>query len=521
MKEIGIHAIIDILRGLNNSITISRLASDLPVSKSTLDRCNRDNRWPRALIISDIKNVINKYRDLYFDCKDELIAGEILNLLMVQGYPYEIYKNTYSENGYDAFLSELLNDAYINSQQTSEQTDKNILSDIRDDAGEKAEDITIAEDKETLSQGLNHIQETLSGVKFKKYLSTNWLYLFFWIIFFVATSLALKLNNTSISGVYSFILSLNPVLYTLLSLVLAVSIVLAGRLVDTPIALKRYEQRTSKTISRSDRNKMERISLYGDDKKIVYGEGRFNCNKEHVIFAAFCNITSCMWAISIYLYLNTLNNVNTILDESDMNICLSVILILSILVTFIYNYFEQNIPYPEGIQVLSENPDTYIQNRANVVFNNIYLIFVLFFCFSAYVILVYYSLFSGSSKTDSLDFSFILVLISAYLFLWFSSVSPYAVYFGATSAGNFAIIPPMLVVFSLIYAFFNFSYNHNMIVLIVLSIMILLSWGIILYRQNSRKAHGHNKAYKSSMLASLIIIVTVLVIIITEILVIS
>jgi hypothetical protein len=142
-----------------------------------------------------------------------------------------------------------------------------------------------------------------------------------------------------------------------------------------------------------------------------------------------------------------------------------------------------------------------------------YFIFTLFFILSSYVILLFNTFLIEKSSSGSLDYSYILTIITAYLFLWFSSVSPYAIYFNATSTGNFVAGPLMLIAFSIIYSTQNYSFGAGTIATIFISILILLSWAVLLRMQYTQKTHKKNSAYNSSMLASIVIISSFLLII--------
>lgn len=506
MNEVGISAIIYVLRGLNNSITITRIVADLPISKSTLDRSNKDNKWPRALIISDVKNLINKYRDMYFEGQDELISREIINLLMIGNYSFEKYRDLYDTNGYDSFVNTLLNDAYTYSQVPIVEKKVNIVPEYN----HESEKVTSFPEQDSLEQDSF---DTFNLTGKNRYLSLNWLYLFFWGSVVISLILFSGINKISITDVFSFILSVHPLIFMIFSVLLGISTVIAGRYIDTPVAIKRYEARTSTTVRRSEKQRMEYISLYGDDNALIKGEGRFNCNRHHMIFAAFCNITSGMWAVSLFLYLNSLEHIDILLKAPYIKGCLTIAFIVALTVTFLYNYFEQNLPYPEDLHALSESPDTYIQNRANVIFNNMHLIYTLFFILSSYVIMIFNTFLFAKPSDGALDYSFILTIITAYLFLWFSSVSPYAIYFNATSTGNFVAGPLMLIVFSIFYSIKNYGFGIGTIATIFISLLILLTWTVLLHRQYTQKTYKKNNAYNSSMLASIAMISSFLMII--------
>ena len=501
MNELGIHAIIDVLRGLNNSITMTRIVADLPISKSTLDRSNKDNKWPRALIISDVKNLINKYRDMYFEGQDELISREIINLLMIGNYTYEKYRYIYDNNGYDSFVNTLLNDAYTYSQVPIVEKKVNIVPEY----SHESEKVTSFPEQDSF--------DTFNLTGKNRYLSLNWLYLFLWGSAIIALILFFGINKISITDIFSFMLSVHPLIFMIFSVLLGISTVIAGRYIDTPVAIKRYEARTGKAVRRSEKQRMEYISLYGDDNALIKGEGRFNCNRHHMIFAAFCNITSGMWAVSLFLYLNSLEHIDILLKAPYIKGCLTIAFIVSLTITFLYNYFEQNLPYPQNLHALSENPDTYIQNRANVIFYNLYLIYTLFFVLFSYVIMIFNTFLFAKPSDGALDYSFILIIITAYLFLWFSSVSPYAIYFNATSTGNFVAGPLMLIVLSIFYSIKNYGFGTGTIATIFISLLILLTWGVLLHRQYTQKTHKTNSAYNSSMLASIVMISSFLTVI--------
>ena len=153
---------------------------------------------------------------------------------MIGNYSYEKYRDLYNNNGYDTFVNTLLNDAYTYSQVPTVEKKSNIDPEYHPES----------EKDTSFSEPDSFGTFNLTGKN--RYLSLNWLYLFFWGGVVISLILFFGINKISITDVFSFMLSVHPLIFMLFSVLLGISAVIAERYIDTPVAIKRYEARTDR-----------------------------------------------------------------------------------------------------------------------------------------------------------------------------------------------------------------------------------------------------------------------------------
>ncbi len=512
MQELNIDTIIKILRSLNNQITVVRLSSDLDVSPSTIARC-KSGKWPHSITLSALCKTFELYKKDFFENDPEKECAEILRILLAMDISTDKYEYIIRKEGYESFISSLVNDAYSHRAfDANISTDNNVdLVDISDDA------ILSDPTEKEISAYFTNVDYSNS---FISYWNTNWFYLFLWSIALIIFALIMNIQEISLLELYTKILSMDSLSFFSITFMLAISRNLVGRYIDTPIAVKKFQKRTGKT--NISPQSIVYISKYGSDSEIVPGEGRFNCEKNHLRYALFCNITSNMCAVSFFLSFKSLVTISPSYvtpPPTNFNFFLIITLILSFICAFVSNYYEQTSGYPTYLSSLQENQDNYRQDRIHVIFNNLYLIFNLFFCFSSLIYLAYCFTINSADKIDIRP-SYIMIIITSYLFFWFASVSPFAIDYNSTCAGAFIVAPLTIISLSIAGLIFCFKSSSMMIVYIIVVLFVLSSWIFTLLLQKKHDTHKLNIAYKKSIFLALTIMIVIVFLIIHQTLVI-
>ena len=123
----------------------------------------------------------------------------------------------------------------------------------------------------------------------------------------------------------------------------------------------------------------------------------------------------------------------------------------------------------------------------------------LFFSFMGIIFAFIYS-FSIYPKKNDMSPVFSLVLISLYLYLWFSSTSPYAMTFDAQCAGSFLLLSPFIAAATSLYIVTCFHTSKYYMLSIGVNVVGVFIWLIcLLYKGEGsiRSVMRTNKAYFS------------------------
>ena len=122
---------------------------------------------------------------------------------------------------------------------------------------------------------------------------------------------------------------------------------------------------------------------------------------------------------------------------------------------------------------------------------------------------------SGFDSDRGLDSTFIIMMMSFYSYLWFSSDSPMAEKLDSVSSANFLAGMPILVVISGIYIIYVFDGSVNCFMAILMTLIALALW--ITYLLQRKKAHTVNFIKLLTSFFSVIAGISILMIIISSI----
>lgn len=93
---------------------------------------------------------------------------------------------------------------------------------------------------------------------------------------------------------------------------------------------------------------------------------------------------------------------------------------------------------------------------------------------------------------------FALVITGFYLYLWFSSSSPYAVDFNAQCAGSFLLLAPFVAILTSIYTIMCFKPSANYFAIIGINVVGMIAWLVCLFSRGENSilpVAWNNKIY--------------------------
>ena len=122
---------------------------------------------------------------------------------------------------------------------------------------------------------------------------------------------------------------------------------------------------------------------------------------------------------------------------------------------------------------------------------------------------------SGFNSDNGLDSAFIIMMMSFYSYLWFSSDSPMAEKMDSISNANFLAGIPVLVVMSVMYIIYVFDGSMNCYMAILMTLIALILW--ITYLLQRKKDHTLNFIKIMTSFFSVIAGISILMIIISSI----
>ena len=332
---------------------------------------------------------------------------------------------------------------------------------------------------------------------FRRYLSNNWLALFIYI--FVVLCTILILDSVHITAENLLIRIINvPFGFTFIALcLLSMLPVLGGIFIDVPLALKEYEKK--KGIKRSDLNdeKIHEIAM-----NLV---PRFDNSREHIIFFSLCNITGAFTVASELLYIKSIPGICEYLADPSRDYFYIVTIAAGCFVALFNNYSLQTSKSPNRCE------DDFILSRVHASLNLIYLSLSLALgCSMAYAFLSYR--FFYNSNAVVITPAYIVMILSMYCYLWFSSDSPAAKQIDSVSKNNFISGLPILTAFTTAYTFLCFTPDLVCILSILIAPVFLLLWFVCLIRrkkENTIKLHYFVSSF-FSILAIAIIVMLIL-----------
>ncbi|MBO6114345.1 MAG: hypothetical protein J6P57_04740, partial [Lachnospiraceae bacterium] len=244
--------------------------------------------------------------------------------------------------------------------------------------------------------------------------------------------------------------------------------VFAGLIIDTPYALIAKHIKTGK---KADISEYYHI--------VTHEEERFDLSKQHVSFFAICNLTGAITTATIILFVKKIPDFDTYITKSSMNTPLAVISFAAIFVALYNNYMLQTKHVP------IRNNHNYILSRAHAFFNFFWLTFSISVSCGLLFAFLLFRISSSYATPDSLDSSFLIMILAAYSYLWFSADSPLAVDIESISKDNFISGAPVLAFFSLLYTILCFDISMTCILSVIINILVLSVWYIVMKKRKS------------------------------------
>lgn len=328
---------------------------------------------------------------------------------------------------------------------------------------------------------------------FKRYMSNNWLVLFVYL--FIVLCIILLLDSVHIIAEDLLIRIINISFgFTFIILcVMSMLPILGGLFIDVPLALKEYEKK--KGVMRKDLNeeKIHEIAM-----NLV---PRFDNSRDHVIFFSLCNITGAFTVASELLYIKSIPGICEYLANPSRDYFYIVTIAAGFFVALYNNYSLQTSKSP------TRCADDFILTRVHAFLNLIYLsVSLALGCSLAYAFLSYR--FFHNNGAVVITPAYIVMVLSMYCYLWFSSDSPAAKQIDSVSKNNFISGLPVLTAFTTAYTFLCFTPNLVCILSILIAPAFLLLWIVCLIRrrkENSIRLYHFISSFFSIMALAIIV----------------
>ena len=363
--------------------------------------------------------------------------------------------------------SEILTDQIFEKRKTYGNTGYRLRTELTDDLEEIVSDTPEPLPFETSDlEGTDSLSAATYGIR--HYLEHNWLPLF--IYAFLILGVVLILDSFKISVVSLLLKLVNiPFGFTFIVLCIISALpVLGGLFIDVPAALKEFEKK--KNISRKD---LDPDTIH---KIAMYLVPRFDNSREHVIFFLLCNLTGAFTASSVLLYVKSIPGLPEYLSGVDHDYAYIFTIAAGCFVALFNNYCLQSFKSP------TRSPEDYILSRAHAFLNLIYLSIVLAFGGSLiYTFLSYRFFYNNGSAV--ITPAYIVMVISAYCYLWFSSDSPAAQKIDSISKNNFITGLPVAAVITTVYTVLCFVPNMTCIFSLLTAPAFMLLWLVCFLRR--------------------------------------
>ncbi|MBQ8007204.1 MAG: hypothetical protein IJ245_06205, partial [Lachnospiraceae bacterium] len=211
--------------------------------------------------------------------------------------------------------------------------------------------------------------------------------------------------------------------------------------------------------------------------KYVDRGNKFDTSKLHVHTFLLSNITGALTCLSLINYFRHIPTADEYLNHHNEQLPISFILFIGLAVALLMNFNLCTKP-SEG----RRGTDYYLKNL-HAISNVIFVTFILFLsCSLIYILLKLCFVYHIKTGIYS---SLAVVMMSSYLYLWFTSISPAANDLDSVSRSNFDTGIPLLSVVVLIYIFMNFSVSMPCIISICVILLGMAAWLIYIFKKRS------------------------------------
>ena len=320
--------------------------------------------------------------------------------------------------------------------------------------------------------------EKIFSSKHVKDIRENWVYIFVCGLLLLFIPVIFDIYGYSAIDIFLWMNTLSPNVFFTAILLLAISTLIFG-LIDTAVALWTYKKNNKdcKELSYKD---IYLVAKYGDRKRIIRGKGRYDLGISRLCYAIFCNIAGAFSSLALYSFLKTLKGFQNFIKSGRFNKMADVGLMFVLIVVFANSFLLFTREPMKEFCENEENPDTLRVDRLNVIANNLHIAVNLYFSYAGIIFAFIYGFAHYPVKRD-ISPLFALVTTGFYLYLWFSSSSPYAVDFNAQCAGSFLLLAPFVAILTSIYTIMCFTPSANYFAIIGINVVGMIAWLVCLF----------------------------------------
>ncbi|MBQ8923906.1 MAG: hypothetical protein IJ053_03835 [Lachnospiraceae bacterium] len=300
------------------------------------------------------------------------------------------------------------------------------------------------------------------------YFKKNWFVIF--ILFYIILMLLFVMNgkDMSIGSLYRNMIEASLMYNFVFFLIVGIAPVLAGILIDTPISLITHRLKTGRKASASEIHNI-----------VMYEVPRFDLSMRHIFFFSVCNVTGAMTTVAAIFFVRGIPYFSEYITKSSLTIPLSIIAFAGLLTGFYNNYALQTKVEP------ARNNKNYILTRAHAVLNVLYLSLSLTVSCSLLFAFLLFRFNSSYATPDTLDSSFLILILSTYSFMWFSADSPMADEIDSISRYNFLSGAPVLTFFAIVYTILCYDKSFTCFLSFAINAIVLGVWALLMFKKKS------------------------------------
>lgn len=426
MAQLEFKALTDTIRNFDSEVTVNRLSYDLGVSYSTFARANRSGIWPPSLTDGTMLALLKDYCERFFDGDSQAQADFMLMRLSASGIETRALEQALAEDGYDAFLAELI--AQVHDPQPGGACVR-LLPSLKQPANEaappeEAHEGSGDEPAPTTTPGDSYVTDQVLTPDRKRQLP---------LLLPYVTILLIGVLNPLLVDLFTWHVHHVGVV-AVLSAVFAVAPALAGILIDAPIAWHAYKR--THPAAPFSLHGFARVAKFGAPQGIVPGLGRFNLTVSYLTYQPVCNLITCAACQAFFALLISLPGFEEFFLNCEWIEYLKASVLISCFVTHEFTLDQCRKPLVGDLTSdVCENPDNYLPTRIHMWFNNLFLVWSVTQIIIFVISLFAYSMLNFRTlETPPLLISLYLLSVAFFIF---SSASPYAVKTRATGVGIF------------------------------------------------------------------------------------
>jgi hypothetical protein len=510
MAQLEFKVLTDIIRDFDSEVTVNRLSNHLKVSYSTFARANRSGIWPPSLTNGVVLAVLKDYCDRYFDGDQQAQADFILLHLNAAGIETRALEEALFEDGYDAFLAELVAQVHNPRPEGARVRLLPSLKQQIDEAGkqtakENGHDVEESGHRQVVEDE-PAIERAVSGPTSQAYAADRKRQLVLFAPY--AVILFIGVLNPLFADFVTWHMRNNGI-HALYTAVFAVAPALAGALIDAPIAWHAYKK--AHPAAQFSLHDFARVAKFGAPQGIVPGMGRFNLTLPYLTYQPVCNLITSAACQTLFALLLGLPGFEEFFLHCEWLEYLKAAVLIACFVVYQFTLDQCRKPLVGDIDSnVCENPDNYLPTRVHMWVNNLFLVFSV-----SRIIVFLISLFAYSAlnfRTIETPPLMVVLYLLSVAFFAFSSASPYAVKTRATGVGIFL---PAVLFISVGFAALSLTCyvasltQAGLLVAIALCLSACLAW----YLRAKRGAHeiwisawSHSGSYPTVVTATIFIL---------------